>query len=78
MQEEQLFDLKKEIEKSKSKVSEKKGHLQSLMDDLKKKWDCTTLEQAKKKEKELESRQEKIDGEIEKGLEELEENYEFE
>ena len=78
MEEQQLFDLKKEIEEAKEKSSEKKGHLQSLMDDLKKKWNCTTLKQAKEKVEALESKQKKIAGEIKEGMKELEENYEFE
>lgn len=73
--EEQLFDLKDQIDTAKQKASELKGRKDALMKQLKDDWNCKTIKEAeilsKKKEKEIKE----LDTQIEEGLQTLEENY---
>jgi molybdopterin biosynthesis enzyme len=75
--EEKLLKLKKEIEEGKFKVSELKGTKSHLIQTLKKKWGCSSVEEAQEKIKEFEEQIEKYDKQIEKGIKELEDEYDF-
>ena len=77
MKEKQLLDLKKQIESDKNEVAEMKGRRQGLMQVLKKKWQCNSLEEANQKIEELEKEKEYIQEKINEGIRELEENYEL-
>lgn len=73
--EEQLLDLKREIEESKARISELKGQKTALLNQLKEDWKCNDIEAAKFKLKKLEQKVTEIDSEIDKLTAELEELY---
>jgi len=77
MNENQLLELKREIDDAKTEVSELKGTRKQLMKDLKENWDCTTLEQAEKKHEKLREAITVLSDKIEKGVKELNEKYEL-
>jgi len=72
-----LLQLKAEIDEAKIKIAELNGKKESLMQDLKKNWNCTTLKQAEKKLVDLEGDVKDLSKQIEKGVAELEEKYEL-
>lgn len=76
MNESELLELKEKIEESKSKLSEYKGRLQGLMDELNTKWSCNTLKQVEKLRDEKLQEQENLQKQIDEGLEKLEEELE--
>lgn len=75
MNEKQLIDLKKQIEVTKSSVSEMKGQRTALLNQLKKDFNCKSVEEGQAKLEELETVLESTDKKIKKGLQEIEENY---
>ncbi len=77
MNEQQLLDLKHQIDEAKTNATELTGQQKSLMDRLKKDWNCTTVEQAEKKVEELETEITQLNTSIDKGVKELEEKYEL-
>lgn len=76
--ENKLLDLKQKIERSKTRVSELRGQQKQLMNQLKKEWNCATLDQAEEKITELERQTDEINDEIKTAIKELEEQYDFE
>lgn len=76
--ENKLLDLKQKIERSKTRVSELRGQQKQLMNQLKKEWNCNTLDQAEEKITELERQTDEINDEIKTAIKELEEQYDFE
>lgn len=77
MNEQQLLDLKHQIDEAKTNATELTGQQKSLMDRLKKDWNCTTVEQAEKQIKQIETEITQLNTKIDKGMEELEEKYEL-
>ena len=77
MDTEKLLELKEKIETAKTKVSQLKGKRDYLLQQLKTDWQCKTLKEAEQKEKELEIEIANIEEKIEKGLKELNDNYDF-
>lgn len=77
MTEQQLVDLKRKIDSSKSKQSELKGKKKALMENLLNTWGCKTVDEASKKVEEFKSQIEKLGAEITKATREIEETYEF-
>ncbi len=77
MNEQQLLDLKHQIDEAKTNATELTGQQKSLMDRLKKDWNCTTTVQAEKKVEELETEITQLNTSINKGVKELEERYEL-
>jgi len=75
--EQDLLDLKKKIEESKTKSAELTGSQKHLMKDLKEDWNCDNVNQADKKIIEMDSEIEKLEKSIEKGIEELKTKYDF-
>ena len=73
--EQQLLDLKKQIDQAKSEVSELNGREKRLMEQLQKDWGCKTVKEAEKKIKDMETDLASINEQIHKGVEELEEKY---
>ena len=73
--EQDLLDLKKDIDKSKLKVAELTGEKKSITQQLKNDWNCSTVEQAKTKLKSLEKDIETTEKQIDKATKELEEKY---
>lgn len=73
-----LLTLKKQITEAKTQMSELTGQRKALLAQLKTDWGCSTIEQAQKKLQQLTEEIDKIDLEIEEGVQELNEKYEIE
>jgi uncharacterized coiled-coil DUF342 family protein len=73
----QLLNLKKDIETSKTLVSELNGKLSMLHKQLKDDFGCSSLEEAKKKLSEWKEEIEDLDTKIKEQCDELEERYKF-
>lgn len=65
--------IKKKIDKETEKVNIQKGRLESAMTQLKKNFDCDTIEDAKKKLEEMKVKRDKVEKKLNVLLEELEE-----
>jgi predicted nuclease with TOPRIM domain len=77
MNENQLLQLKKDVEAAKQTVSELTGQKTALINQLKTDWKCNSVEEAEDKLKEMETEISFIDKKIEKGVKELEEKYQI-
>ena len=77
MEKDQLIELKEQIDTAKQQVSQLEGRKDYLMQQLKEQWKCTTISAAEKKVKELEKEISDLDTQIQDGVKELEEKYEF-
>ncbi len=77
MSENELLELKVQIDQAKEKLSELKGRKQILMDTLEKEWGCKTVKQAERRMNKVKQEKEALKEEEEKGIKELEENYDF-
>jgi predicted nucleic acid-binding Zn-ribbon protein len=75
MTEQELLDLKQQIDDAKEKNLQLKGQKDALMQQLKDDWGCASIEQAGKKIKSMEKQIADLSVEIETGLQELEEKY---
>ena len=78
LDEQDLLDLKKDIDEAKTKKSELMGQKKALMDQLKTDWDCKTVEEAQKKLKTMGDEIVGIEDQIEKGVTDLQEKYNVE
>ena len=77
MDKKQLLEIKEKIENRKPRLSELKGKGGSLMDVLKKSWGCPTVKQAEKKLGELKKELKGLEEAKQRGIEKLENEYEF-
>jgi len=77
MNENELLELKKEIDEAKSKISELIGTQKQLMKDLKENWDCLSFEEGRTKYAKLGQEITALNDKIEKGTKELNEKYEL-
>ena len=75
LDEQQLLALKKKIDSAKSEVSELKGQLKTLMEQLKNDYSCNTIEQAEKKIKTINIDIDNLTTKIEEALEEINKKY---
>ena len=73
--EQQLLDLKNQIDKAKIVVSELTGQSNALLKQLEE-WGCKTIQDAEKKLKEMEVEVSNFESKIALGVKELEEKYE--
>ena len=71
MTEQDLLDKKKEFEQIRSELSEEKGQLRGLMQELKK-WDFSSVEEADNAREEIENEIDNNNELIQNGLDELE------
>ena len=78
MTEQDLLKLKKEVDDAKQNVSELKGQQTALLKQLKDDWKCNSIEDAEKKLKTMNKEIDSLQQQIEKGIQEIEEKYEFE
>ena len=67
----ELLELKDQIDKSKTTEIQMETRLGSLMEDMKEKWDCATVEEAKEKIEELNKELLDDHEELKKELEEI-------
>lgn len=73
--ENELLRKKKEIEETKTEISELKGQQKVFFKQLKEDWECNTLEEARKAYTELKNEVEQLDKQIEEKTEFIEETY---
>lgn len=78
MNTEDLILIKNSIEVAKTEKAELEGERKALMNTLDKEWGCKTIRQAKKKLTQWQEEINNLEKEIQDGLNELEEKYEFE
>ena len=71
----QLLKMKQEIERKDGEVKTLKGRLDGLYEQLKDEFDCDTFEQGDDKHLEMKRKREKLEQELEKGISELEKDY---
>lgn len=74
---ENLLKLKEEVTEAKNTVLELNGQQTALLKQLKDIWKCSSIEEAEKKLKKLKNEIVSLEEQIEKGVEEIEENYEL-
>lgn len=72
LSEKELLDLKANVEKAKTKVSELKGQQTALMKQLKEEFDCNSIEEAETKLEEYSKTIHILEKKIKKGVEEVE------
>jgi F0F1-type ATP synthase membrane subunit b/b' len=77
MKEQDLLDLKQQIEDAKQSVAELKGEQTALLKQLKDNYKCTTIAEAEKKAQQMQAEIEKIQEQIDDGCRELEEKYDM-
>ena len=75
MKEQELLELKEEIEDAKQKVSELTGQKNALLKQLKDDWGCDTIEEAEEKLKIMDKNITIISSKIEKATKELEAKF---
>ena len=73
-----LLRMKEQITEAKENKAKAEGRLQQLMKELKSKFGCNTLVAAQKKMKTLDANIDKKVAELDKGIEQLKESYEWE
>ena len=72
-----LLDLKTKIEKAKTEMNELAGRKAYLMDELKTKWDCGSIEDAEKLEEKLDKILDELETLIEKKRKQLNDTYDI-
>ena len=77
LDEKELLRMKKEVDDSRQKLSELKGQKDFLLKDLKEKWGCSSIAEAKKKVEALQKEVDDLDARIRKGTDELEREYQL-
>lgn len=77
MTEQQLVDLKKKIDSTKQKQSELKGKKKALLETLLSTFGLKTIAEAVARSDEFDKQAAELTKAIEKGMKEIEENYEF-
>jgi len=75
---EQLLEIKNDIDAAKDKAHNLEGRLDLLYQELKEKWNCKTIEEAKKKLQQFQEQLEKIKTDISVQIKEIEKEYEIE
>lgn len=75
LDEKDLLRMKKDIEGAKQKLSELKGQKDFIIKDLKEKWGCDSIEDARKQLNQLTDEERELDSRIQKELGELEREY---
>jgi predicted nucleic acid-binding Zn-ribbon protein len=73
--EEDLLDLKKDIDTAKTNTAQLEGQKKELMKQLKENWDCETIAEAEKKLKKLQTKYKETEEQIADGIAELQEKY---
>ena len=72
MTKEELLETKTNIEAAKNEIAKLEGSRETLMEQLKTKWECGNLKEAQQKLELLKKKKETLDEKLAKGLEELE------
>lgn len=75
LSEKELLSIKDDIDKAKAKVHELTGRQKYLLEELKSKWKCSSVEEAQKELERLEKEISQLDTKIKKGMYEVEEKY---
>ncbi len=77
MDKQELLDLQEEINTAKQKVNQLEGRKEYLMQQLKEQWNCSSVKQAEKKLEDYAIEIAALTTQIQDGVKELEEKYEF-
>ena len=75
MTEKELLELKQKIDNAKTKVSELTGKKNYLEQELKTVWNCSSIKEAQKLQKQLEKESEELTIQIDAKVKELQEQY---
>jgi predicted nuclease with TOPRIM domain len=75
MTEQNLLQLKKDVEAAKTKTTELTGQKNALMKQLKDDWKCSDLDSAQKKLTKMDEELETLESQIKKGIGELQTKY---
>ena len=75
MNEQDLLDLKQQIEDAKTSVSELKGQQTALLRQLKDTYKCNSIEEAQRMVEKLKADADKLQKQIDEATKELEEKY---
>lgn len=75
---EKLLDMKEKIQKAKTEKAELGGQIKEKKAQLEKEFGCKTIPQAEKKMKKLQEEIAKMEQELEKGVEKLEADHDWE
>ncbi len=70
-----LLEMQRQIEEVKAQVEQSKGALQMLYKNLKERYDCSSVEEAKKLLSKLNRRRESLEQQIEDEVEKTKEKY---
>lgn len=73
----QLERMREKLERAKQERAEAEGALKQLLKDLEKEFGCKDSASAKKKLEQLQQKRDKLDAEIEEGIAELEDKYDW-
>ena len=77
MDKDKLLQIKEEIEQAKTQVSQLKGRKEYLLQQLNDEWGCSTVKAARVKLDKMKKEIQDLDSKIEKGVQELEDTYDF-
>lgn len=72
-----LLGLKQDIESAKENIAKLKGRKESIMDELKKDWECATLQQAVKAVVKFQKQADVLSVKIDANMAEIEKRYEL-
>lgn len=78
MNEKELFKLKEKIDSAKSKAAELKGRQDYLMQQLKKDWDCKTVDEANELVEKMDAEIAELNKQIASGIKKIETQMEKE
>jgi NurA-like 5'-3' nuclease len=73
--EQDLLALKSKIDEAKTRMSEYKGRLTTHMEELKEKWECSSLKEAEQKKQQLMEELKETEKQLSSGIEELEQKF---
>lgn len=75
LDERDLLRMKKEIDEAKQKLAELKGQKDFIIKELKEKWNCDSVEDAREQLNQLTEEEKELDSRIQKELGDLEREY---
>ena len=77
MDKDKLLEIKEQIDQAKTQISQLKGRKEYLIQQLNDEWGCSSVKEAKAKLEEMKEQIQDLDSKIQKGIKELEQEYDF-
>lgn len=77
MDKQKLLQLKEDIDQAKNKLAQLEGRKKYLAQQLKDDWNCKTPKEGKQKLQSMKEEMDNLDTQIQKGIEQLEEEYDL-